>query len=271
MGKKKREIPLFKKPLIETHCHLDYLKAFSVEEILEKSHAKGIEKIVTISVAPKNLSTVRQLAQKYSSVYCTQGIHPHEAKQWDSLVENEIHQYASHSVANKIVAIGEIGLDFYYNHSPKEKQIEVFSRQMEMAINLNLPVVIHSRDADQETIQVLETLAPSLKRKGVIHSFTSGPKLAEKALELGFYLGFNGIVTFNNAENVREIVKLCPLEKILLETDSPFLTPVPYRGSENSPYYLPFIAEKVAELKEATIEKTLEKTTANAQALFQFH
>jgi TatD DNase family protein len=139
---------------------------------------------------------------------------------------------------------------------------------MEIASELDKPVVIHSRDADEETIEILNKLGPKLKRKGVIHSFTSGPGLAKKAIEHDFYLGFNGIITFNSANEVRDIVSLCPLEKIILETDSPFLTPVPYRGRENAPFYLPFVAEKIAEIKNVSIEEVLKVTYQNSLDLF---
>lgn len=265
MGKKRREIPRFDKPLIETHCHLDYLKDRPLEETLQKCSDLNIEKIITIAVAPDNLDTVFSLTKAHHNIFGTQGIHPHEAKSWTNDVETKI---LNNAKEDKIVAIGEIGLDFYYNNSPREDQIPAFERQMEIAADLDLPVVIHSRDADSETIDILNAKAPALKRKGVIHSFTSGPELAKKALEHGFYLGFNGIITFNSAQNVRDIVELCPLENIILETDAPFLTPVPYRGRENAPFYLPFVAEKIAEIKEIPLETVLEVTYQNSLNLF---
>jgi TatD DNase family protein len=265
MGKKRREIPRFEKPLIETHCHLDYLKDRPLEETLQKCHDLNIEKIVTIAVEPGNLDKVVELTSSHPKVFGTQGIHPHEAKSWTDAVEQKI---STNTSLDKIIAIGEIGLDFYYNNSPRDKQLPVFKKQMEMAAQLNLPVVIHSRDADIETIAILDELAPQLKKKGVIHSFTSGPDLARNALSHGFYLGFNGIITFNSAQNVREIVELCPLENIILETDAPFLTPVPYRGRENAPFYLPFVAEKIAEIKNCSLEEVLEVTYQNSLDLF---
>lgn len=265
MGKKKREIPVFDLPLIETHCHLDYLKDRPLSETLSKCHEVNIEKVITISVEPNNLETVRQLSSQHDFIYGTQGIHPHQAKTWSEEVEKVI---VKNSREEKIVAIGEIGLDFYYNNSPKEQQIPAFRRQMEIASELAMPVVIHSREADIESIEILDELAPKLEKKGVIHSFTSGPELAKSAIKHGFYLGFNGIITFNSAEEVRDIVRLCPLEKIILETDSPFLTPVPYRGRENAPFYLPFVAEKVAEIKEVSLEEVLKVTYQNSLDLF---
>ena len=266
MGNKKRDIPLFEHPIIETHCHLDYLKELPLLDILKRAQSVGIEKIITITVSPENLDTVNDLSQAHDFVYGTQGIHPHQGKTWSDEVENKIRENLKAN--SKLLAIGEIGLDFYYNNSERDDQIKAFRRQLEIAAELELPVVIHSRDADTETIDILKELAPQMKRKGVIHSFTSGPKLAQCALDLGFNLGFNGIITFNKAENVRDIVRLCPLERILLETDSPFLTPVPYLGQENAPFYLPFIAEKIAELKEVEVNTVLKQTYQNTLKTF---
>jgi len=265
MSKKKRDIPIFEYPIFETHCHLDYLKDRTNGETIALSQEKGINKFITISVSPDNLDRVIEIAKEHEDVYCTQGLHPHEAKFWNDEVESKILNNLSYE---KVVAIGEIGLDFHYNNSPKEKQMKAFKRQLQIASEKNLPVVIHSRDADPETIAVLEEMAPKLKKKGVIHSFTSGPELAKKAIELGFCLGFNGIITFKNAQEVRDIVALTPIDRILLETDSPFLTPTPYRGQENGPHFLPFIAEKIAEINGISINEALQKTYQNSSDLF---
>lgn len=264
MGKNK-EIPVFSKPIIETHCHLDYLKNGSVEEIIEKASQHNISKIMTISVEPGNLDTVLNLAKTHEIVFGTQGIHPHQAKLYDQQAKEKIKENLKHP---KIVAVGEIGLDYHYNKSPRKQQLLAFEEQLEIACEENYPVVIHSRDADQDTIEILEKFAPSLEKKGVIHSFTSGLELAEKAIDLGFHLGFNGIITFKNADNVREALKLCPLEKLLLETDSPFLTPVPYRGKENAPYFLPFVAEFMSDFLEVEIDELLERIHLNSTKLF---
>ncbi len=266
-NKKKRELFKAPAPIIETHCHLDYLKELSTEEIINKSKDLNIQKIVTISVEPKNLDTAYSLAQTHENVYCTQGVHPHEAKFWDEATALKIQERAKE---NKVVAIGEIGLDFHYNHSPKDKQIEVFEKQLKLAIKYEKPVVIHSRDADEDTINVLKKYSSQLSHKGVIHSFTSGKELAKFALREGFYLGFNGIITFKSAENVRKILEITPIEKILIETDAPFLTPVPYRGRENAPFYLPFVAERIAQEKGYELESFINITTQNAIDLFKF-
>lgn len=266
MGSKKKEIPLFDSPLIETHCHLDYLKQAPAAELIELARQRNIEKIITISVTPDNLDEALDLANNHENVYCTQGIHPHDARLWNDAVESKI---ITNLKNEKVLAVGEIGLDFHYNHSPKDKQIEVFSKQIEIAIENELPVVIHTRDADEETLDVLRKYQGQMKRKGVIHSFTSGIELAKQAISWGFYLGFNGIITFKNATNVREVLEITPIDKVLLETDAPFLTPDPYRGRENAPHYLPFVAQKVSEVKNLEIKKVLQETYQNSLTLFQ--
>ncbi|MFA5583902.1 MAG: TatD family hydrolase, partial [Bacteriovoracaceae bacterium] len=228
--------------IIETHCHLDYLKALPLQEILSRAQEAGVQKFITIGVDPDNLDGVMKLAEDHAPIYFTQGIHPHDAKNFTSVENDKLISRASHP---KMVAIGEIGLDYHYNNSPPEIQRKVFEQQLQIAVDHDLPIVVHTREADEDTRDILKNFTPSLKRKGVIHSFTSGKALAEWCLQEGFYLGFNGIITFKNARNVQEVVEITPLEQILLETDSPFLTPVPHRGKENAPYYLPFIAEKI--------------------------
>jgi TatD DNase family protein len=233
--------------MIETHCHLDYLKKQSLDETIKMSQEAGVEKIITIAVEPDNFDRVFEISKQYDIVYFTQGIHPHDAIK---ATEDAFQKIQDRSSEAKMVAVGEIGLDFYYNNSPKEKQIEVFCRQLEIANELDKPVVIHSREADQE---MMDCLRKYPQTKGVIHSFTSGQELAEFALAQGLYLGFNGIITFKNAQNVRDIVEITPLERILTETDAPFLTPVPHRGKENAPFYLPHVIEKIAEIKKANV------------------
>lgn len=266
MSKKRPEIPVFDHALIETHCHLDYLKQLPIEEILAAAAQRRVQQIVTIAVAPGNLQAVRKIAHTFNQVWCTQGIHPHEAEGYSDAVEAEIVDGLDD---DRVVAVGEIGLDYYYDNADRGVQRTVFSRQLQMAAEHDLPVVIHTREADDDTIAILGEIAPSIARKGVIHSFTSSPELAEFCLEQGFHLGFNGIITFNRADNVRAIVERTPLERILLETDSPFLTPVPYRGKENAPFYLPFIAQKVADIKNVAVDELLPVVTESSRRLFK--
>lgn len=251
--------------IVETHFHLDYLKSQSVEETLRLASEVGVEKFITIGVDPNNLDNAFNLAEGHDNLFCSQGIHPHDSKDATELEWTKIRERAKNP---KMVAVGEIGLDYYYNHSPHDVQKVVFRKQLELAVELDKPVIIHSRDADEDMVTFLEEFGPKLKRKGVVHSFSSGLELAKKALEAGFYLGFNGMITFPKADNVREAVKLCPLDRLLVETDSPFLTPVPNRGKENAPHQLPHILSKMAELKNITVEEMAEIAWANSHQLF---
>jgi TatD DNase family protein len=264
MSKKKRDIPLFDQPIIETHCHLDYLEGESLLETLNAAQQVGVERIVTIAVSPDNLSKVRELT-RHDIVWGTQGVHPHDAEQFTEATADEIR---AHGGDAKILAIGEIGLDYYYDHADRTVQKQVFEQQLQLAVELDLPIVVHTREADDDTQAILGNFSTHLKKKGVIHSFTSGLPLAEYCLSEGFMLGFNGIITFNRADNVREVLSATPMAQMVVETDAPYLTPVPYRGKPNAPKYLPFIIEKIADVKETSIDEVLTQTYQNAQKLF---
>lgn len=249
----------------ETHAHLDYLKEFSLEEILQKSHTAGVDKIITIAVDPNNQDEALSLAHKYDEIYCTQGLHPHEAKFWDESLEKKIRKNLKFP---KVKAIGEIGLDYHYDNSPRDIQRQVFEAQLQIVIDSELPVVIHTREAEEDTQAILKNFLPLMKKRGVIHSFTSSENLANFALQEGFYLGFNGIVTFKAAENVRDVLRITPIDRILLETDCPFLAPIPFRGRENQPFYIPYIAKKVAETKCLAVEDLAAQLWNNAEKVF---
>jgi TatD DNase family protein len=251
--------------MIETHCHLDYLKAEPLEDIRKKIQEAGISKVVTIGVDPLNLDKVMELSNQCAEIYFTQGIHPHDAK---DATELEFEKIQIRCSMNKMVAVGEIGLDYHYNNSPVEVQRLAFERQLQIACDQNMPVVIHTRDAEEDTKAILRNFSSKLKQKGVIHSFTSTMDLAEFVLSEGFYIGFNGIITFKKAENVQEVVKITPAERILFETDSPFLTPVPHRGKENAPFYLPFVAAKIAELRNTDLEQLKQQVFLNSVHCF---
>ena len=263
--KNRRAIPRFNTPIVETHCHLDYLDNGAIESTLDAAFEVGIERIVTISVSADNLDQVREIAGSHPAVWCTQGIHPHEADSWCSDLAQRVKAGAGDE---RVVAIGEIGLDYFYDHADRSAQLTAFDEQLGLARELSLPVVIHTRDADEDTRAILANHSSALNGRGVIHSFTSSLSLADFCLAEGFMLGFNGITTFRNADNVRAVVDATPIERIVLETDAPYLTPVPYRGRSNAPCYLPFIAEKLAEIKSLPIEQLLEHARTNSYRLF---
>lgn len=267
MSTNKKAIPVFSQPMIDTHCHLDYLKENSLDVLIERALESNVQYMVTIGVSPDNQQKVRELIQYHPMIYGTQGVHPHDAAQ---LTQDGVDEIREHIGQNKIVAVGEIGLDYHYEHSPRAIQRKVFETQLQLAVDHNKPVVIHTREADEDTRAILANFSRDLKKRGVIHSFTSGIELAQFCLDEGYSLGFNGICTFNKADNVREIISYMPIEQILLETDAPYLTPVPYRGQENAPFYLPFIAERIAQIKALPIEELLTQIYKNSLSVFDF-
>ncbi|MGB1009323.1 MAG: TatD family hydrolase [Thiolinea sp.] len=262
---KKRDIPVFNHPIIETHCHLDYLEGEGLNDALSSAAAVNIERIITIAVSPDNLDIVMGMIQQHDQVWGTQGIHPHDANEYTDEVDAVIRANAVH---DRVLAIGEIGLDYYYDHSDRAKQRDAFERQLQIAIDMDMPIVVHTREADEDMQSILQNFVGQMPKRGVIHSFTSGMALAEYCLGEGFCLGFNGISTFNKAENVREVIAATPAEQILFETDAPYLTPVPYRGRKNEPKYLPFVAEKVAEVKGVGVDELLPQVWQNSMSLF---
>jgi TatD DNase family protein len=251
--------------LVDTHCHLDYLADEKLAPLIEQCHQAGVSHILTIGVEPSNLGAVLNIANHHPSVFGALGIHPHHASDYSDQVEQEIIKGAS---SNKIVAIGECGLDYHYNHSPATVQKEVFERELDLASQLNLPVIIHTREADEDTIQILKNFSNSLPKKGVLHCYSAGEKLAQFVLDQGFYLGFTGIITFAKADNVRKIVRMTPLERLLIETDAPFLAPKPHRGRKNSPLYLPYIAQEMAVILNQNSNDLYQQLRSNTTTLF---
>ena len=248
---------------IDTHCHLDKLET-NPEETVEEAKQEGVKKMVTISVDEESFDFVSKAVRQFKDVYGTLGIHPHDASEFSPRLEKSIRKMAREQ--DKIIAIGETGLDYHYMNSSAENQQFAFRKQLQIAVELNLPVVLHSREAEADTINILKEIpVPAL---GVAHSFTSSLMMAKTLLDMGWYLGINGIVTFKNAEDLREIVRWIPMDRLLLETDSPFLAPIPFRGNPNKPAHIPIIASFVAKLRNITIENLAEKTSENANKLF---
>ena len=250
---------------IDTHCHLDILESTPEETIIEAKQA-GVQRMVTIAVDEPSLDFVSSTVQEFPAVYGSVGFHPHDASKLTKSLLQKIRQLAEEQ--HKLIAIGETGLDYHYMNSPAEIQQQAFRKQLQLAVELNLPVILHSREAETDTLNILQEFpVPS---HGVAHSFTSSIEMARTLVEMGWYLGINGIVTFKNAEDLREVVRWLPLEHLLLETDSPFLAPIPFRGKPNKPAHIPAIATFIAELREISLEELAQQTTANAQRLFNF-
>ena len=250
---------------IDTHCHLDKLDS-TAEEAVNEAKDAGVKRMLTISVDEPSLDFVSNAVRQFPEVYGSVGFHPHDASALSESLLNKIRQLAQGD--EKLIAIGEIGLDYHYLYSPVEVQQQVFRQQLMLAEELNLPVVMHSREAEADTLNILKEIP--VKSVGVAHSFTSSFEMARKLVEMGWYLGINGIVTFKNAEDLREVVRWLPLEKMLLETDSPFLAPIPFRGKPNKPAHIPVIAAFIAELRDISLQELAEQTNENAQRLFKF-
>ena len=250
---------------IDTHCHLDKLDSTPEEAIIEAKQA-GVQRMVTVSVDEPSLDFVSSMVQQFPEVYGSVGFHPHDAAELTEDLEQKIRKLALEE--KKLIAIGETGLDYHYMYSSAEVQQQVFSKQLQLAVELNLPVIMHSREAEKDTLNILQKIpVPPL---GVAHSFTSSFEMAKTLIEMGWYIGINGIVTFKNAEDLREVVSWLPLDRLLLETDSPFLAPTPFRGKPNKPAHIPAIATFIAELRGISLEQLSEQTSANAQRLFNF-
>jgi TatD DNase family protein len=251
---------------IDVHVHLDKLKT-PFEEAIATAKSLGVDQVITIGTEPADHPVVLALSQKYfPQVACTLGVHPHEASLWNQGVGEWIRAAYQGPGSRGIVAVGEIGLDYYYNNCPREQQLQAFREQMNLALELNLPVEIHTRDADADCAVVLEEYRGRVQ--GLLHCFTSSMELAKSALDFGFDISISGVVTFKNADSLREVVRFVPLDRLHVETDAPFLAPVPMRGRSNLPEYVLHTAATVAELKGISLQALSAATRANAYRLF---
>lgn len=251
--------------LVDSHCHLDYAPmADDVPGTLARARSAGVGTLLTIGTKLKDFARVRAIAEANDNVYCSVGVHPHEAANEDADTLKLL-ELAAHP---KVVGIGESGLDYYYDKSPRPRQQENFRAHIRAASQAALPLIVHTRDADDDTASMLAEARSAGPLTGVLHCFTSSQQLADRAIELGFYISISGIVTFKNAEPLRQVVRSIPLERLLVETDSPFLAPVPMRGKPCEPAYVAHTAAKVAELKGVGIAELTRATTANFFTLF---
>jgi TatD DNase family protein len=265
--------------LVDTHCHLNFdLFDGDRDQVVARARQAGVERMVNPGVDVETSRSAVQLAARFPEVYAAIGLHPNDILDWD---ENLLVAIRDLAAGPKVVAIGEIGLDYYWDKTPHELQKQVFRRQLELAAGLNLPVIIHSRNASpqdpQAILDILDILEdwqsqqePSSNPLGVLHSFSSDLDSARKAIELNFLIGITGPVTFRNAPELRQLVKELPLEKLLIETDAPFLTPHPFRGKRNEPGYVKLVAEKLAEIHNLPYEEIADITTSNAGRLFNW-
>jgi TatD DNase family protein len=252
--------------LVDSHCHLDYLESDEdLDQVVARARRAGVGTLVTICTKLSEFGRVRAIAGRFEGVYCSVGVHPHEAEAEGQGDPARLIELADHP---EVVGIGETGLDFYYEHSPRAAQERSFRAHIAAARQTGLPLIVHARDADDDTVRVLRQEQASGPFAGVIHCFTAGPALAEAALELGFYISIAGVLTFKKADELRATVARVPLDRLLVETDSPYLAPVPKRGKRNEPAFVVHTAEKLAELKEIPAGQLAEATSANFHRLF---
>ncbi|MDA8214114.1 MAG: YchF/TatD family DNA exonuclease [Nitrospiraceae bacterium] len=261
--------------MIDTHCHLE-MKPYDPdrEDVIKRAREAGLEAVITIGSDFEGCKGAVALAEKYDFIYATVGIHPHDAKDFSEDIFNQIKRWATPphpplskggQRGGKIVAIGEIGLDYHYDHSPRDIQKDVFKKQLYYAKEINLPVIIHSREAKKDTLKILEESGIT---KGVMHCFSGDMEMAERTMAMGFYISIAGPVTFKNAAKLREIVKAIPDDYLLIETDAPYLTPEPLRGKRNEPAFVVHTAKFIAELRGISLEDIDRITTVNAKRLF---
>jgi TatD DNase family protein len=253
---------------IDSHAHLD-VPQYDADraEVIDRARGAGIDTMLEIcgsDVAKGSLDIGIKLADEYPFIYAAVGVHPHEANLYDEALEQKLIEMTGHE---KVVGWGEIGLDYYYDNSPRDVQRKVFRRQVELARKCDLPIIIHTRDAEDDTIAILKDAPPGIS--GVIHCFTGTQNLAETAIRMGFYISFSGVLTFKTAGDLREVARNTPPDKILIETDCPYLAPVPHRGKRNEPAFVKDTAAKLAEIKGESIEEIARITSSNFKRLFR--
>jgi TatD DNase family protein len=252
--------------LIDSHCHLDYFDD-EADDVVARARAAGVGGMVTIGTKLSEFAKVRAIAGRHADVVCTVGVHPHEAGEEGA--EATTDRLVALADDPKVAGIGETGLDYYYDHSPRGDQVAAFRAHIRAAQRTGLPLVVHTREADDDTARILAEHHADAPFTGVIHCFSSGRELAESAMEIGLVISISGIVTFRKAEELRAVVRdSVPLERMLVETDAPYLAPVPHRGKRNEPAFVRHTAAALAELKGIAVEDVIEMTSRNAAKLF---
>lgn len=252
--------------LVDSHCHLDFPEfAPELDAVVARAAAADVRVCVSIGTTLKNFPHVRAIAERFDNIYCSVGIHPHEAEAEPLADAAPLIELAAHP---KVAGIGETGLDYYYAHSPREVQIKNFRAHIEAARQTRLPLIVHTRDAEDDTIAILSEEMGQGAFSGVIHCFTGTPRLAAAALELGFFISVSGIATFKKADELRATLREVPLDRLLVETDAPYLAPLPFRGKRNEPAFVVHTARVLAEIKSVAPEEIARLTTGNFFRLF---
>ena len=250
--------------MIDTHTHINCIDDFSIDEILKNASDNGVEKLIVPSAYASDIDIVAELASKYENVYGLLGVHPSEVKDWTDDLIDKIKECAK---SPKIVGIGEIGLDYYWDKSFNNLQKEVFIKQINLANELNFPISVHDREAHKDSFDILTEF--NKNSIVIMHCFSGSVEFMHECVKQGWYIAIGGVVTFKNAIKMKEVAKEVPLDKLLIETDAPYLTPVPYRGKTNQPAYVKYVAEEIANLRNTSFEEIDEQTTKNAKLVFK--
>lgn len=250
--------------MIDTHTHINCIDDFSIDEILKNASDNGVEKLIVPSAYASDIDIVAELVSKYENVYGLLGVHPSEVKGWTDDLIDKIKECAK---SPKIVGIGEIGLDYYWDKSFNDLQKEVFIKQIKLANELNFPISVHDREAHKDSFDILTEF--NKNSIVIMHCFSGSVEFMHECVKQGWYIAIGGVVTFKNAIKMKEVAKEVPIDKLLIETDAPYLTPVPYRGETNQPAYVKYVAEEIANLRNTSFEEINEQTTKNAKLVFK--
>jgi len=252
--------------IIDTHCHIDMIENISVEEILKNAEENLVKKIIIPSADRTSFNKIVELSNNYKPIYCMLGVFPEEAKTWNDDIIEEIKELVSKN--KKIVGIGEIGLDYYWDKTFIDLQKDIFIKQIKLANELHLPINVHDREAHKDTFDIIKEYNKT--SKVILHCFSGSIEFANECIKEGWYISLGGVVTFKNAKKMKEVAEYIDENYLLLETDSPYLTPVPYRGKPNQPAYTKFTAEEISKLRQTSLEHLMEITTQNAYKVFGF-
>lgn len=249
--------------LVDTHSHINTLEKITPQEAIDNAKANGVEKIIVPAATVNDIDEVLKFVNKYENTFGLLGVHPSEVKDWNDSLLDKIREYSKNE---KIVGIGEIGLDYYWDKSFNDLQKEVFIKQIKLANELKLPICVHDREAHKDSFDILKKYNKT--SDVVMHCFSGSVEFAKECVKEGWFIALGGVVTFKNAIKMKEVAKEVPIENLLVETDAPYLTPVPFRGTENQPAYVKFVAEEIAKLRGITFEEVATATTRNAEKVY---
>ena len=253
--------------IADSHCHLDYPNLYNeLDDVVNRAIKNDVKLLLTICTTVESFKRIKLIVDKYKNIYGTFGIHPHETKNFKNMTDTLIIGYKNES--KKIIGIGETGLDYYYNHSDKNIQKKVFAQHIEAAKELDIPLIVHSRDAEIDTFDILKSYMKNSKLKTIIHCFTGSKDFAKKIINIGCYISISGIITFKGSNELSETISSIPIDKLLVETDSPYLTPIPNRGKSNEPSFITHTIEKLSIIRNIEKKVIIENTTNNFRKLF---